>query len=87
MPQGFASLFANAISMAIGELLSEKAERQWIMQERSREMWEFDNAPEVWLATGAFFSCVYGCLLLRVFSSRDIIQHTHVQYLTAGGNQ
>lgn len=43
---GFAGLFANAISMGVGELLSEKAERSWIMKERSREVWEFDHAPE-----------------------------------------
>eukprot|EP00047_Mylnosiga_fluctuans_P002156 m.223402 g.223402 ORF g.223402 m.223402 type:complete len:335 (+) comp10922_c0_seq1:313-1317(+) len=43
---GFSTLIANAISMAVGELLSEKAEKEWIRNERSREEWEFDNAPE-----------------------------------------
>lgn len=43
---GFSSLFANAMSMGIGELISEAAERSWILKERSREVWEFDNSPE-----------------------------------------
>ena len=44
--QGFSALFANAISMAVGELLGEMSERQWTLTERKREEWEFDNAPE-----------------------------------------
>ena len=32
--------------MGVGEFLSSKAESEWIMSERSREMWEMNNYPE-----------------------------------------
>lgn len=43
---GFANLLADAVSMAVGEYLSSKAEREYMLFERQREQWEMDNYPE-----------------------------------------
>ena len=43
---GFANLIADGISMGVGDGLSSKAEYDFIMSERKREEWEFDNHPE-----------------------------------------
>lgn len=43
---GFANLIADGISMGVGDGLSSKAEYDFIMSERKREVWEFDNHPE-----------------------------------------
>lgn len=43
---GFSNIFADALSMGVGEFLSSKAENEWILSEREREMWEMDNYPE-----------------------------------------
>jgi len=43
---GFANLFADGFSMAVGDYLSEKSERDYIKSEREREMWEVENFPE-----------------------------------------
>ncbi len=43
---GFANLFADGISMAFGDYLSTKAEREYHKAERKREEWEVDNHPE-----------------------------------------
>jgi len=43
---GFSNIFADALSMGVGEFLSSKAESEWILSERKREMWEMDNYPE-----------------------------------------
>ncbi len=40
---GFANLFADGISMAFGDYLSTKAEREYHGAEREREEWEVDN--------------------------------------------
>jgi hypothetical protein len=43
---GFANLIADAISMGVGDFISSKAEYDYLMAERAREAWEFDNHPE-----------------------------------------
>lgn len=43
---GFANLLADAVSMACGEFLSSKAEREYMLTERAREEWEMRNYPE-----------------------------------------
>lgn len=43
---GFSNIFADALSMGVGEFLSSKAENEWILAERRREEWEFENYPE-----------------------------------------
>ena len=39
---GLSSLFADAISMAVGDYLSSKAELEFIESERKREAWEVE---------------------------------------------
>jgi len=36
---GFSNIFADALSMGVGEFLSSKAENEWILSEREREEW------------------------------------------------
>lgn len=43
---GFSNIFADALSMGVGEFLSSKAENEWILSERTREEWEMNNYPE-----------------------------------------
>lgn len=43
---GFANLFADGLSMAIGDFLSTKAEKEYASAERVREAWEVENYPE-----------------------------------------
>jgi len=43
---GFANLFADGFSMAVGDYLSEKSEQDYIKSEREREAWEVDVNPE-----------------------------------------
>eukprot|EP00591_Stephanopyxis_turris_P011029 CAMPEP_0195514446 /NCGR_PEP_ID=MMETSP0794_2-20130614/5827_1 /TAXON_ID=515487 /ORGANISM="Stephanopyxis turris, Strain CCMP 815" /LENGTH=286 /DNA_ID=CAMNT_0040642695 /DNA_START=106 /DNA_END=966 /DNA_ORIENTATION=- len=43
---GFSNIFADALSMGVGEFLSSKANNEWVLSERRREMWEMDNYPE-----------------------------------------
>lgn len=43
---GFANLFADGLSMAIGDYLSTKAEREYNRNERKREEWEVNHYPE-----------------------------------------
>jgi VIT1/CCC1 family predicted Fe2+/Mn2+ transporter len=43
---GFSNIFADALSMGVGEFLSGKAENEWILKERERENWEMENYPE-----------------------------------------
>lgn len=43
---GFANLIADGLSMAIGDYLSTKAEREYEHAEQVREVWEVENYPE-----------------------------------------
>jgi len=43
---GFANLFGDGFSMAIGNLLATKARKEYIEKERRREEWEIDNLAE-----------------------------------------
>jgi VIT1/CCC1 family predicted Fe2+/Mn2+ transporter len=43
---GFANLFADGLSMAIGDYLSTRSEKEYQAAERHREEWEVDNCPE-----------------------------------------
>lgn len=43
---GFSNIFADALSMGVGEFLSSKANNEWVLTEREREVWEFENYPE-----------------------------------------
>lgn len=40
---GLSNVFADALSMGLGDALSSKADNEYIMMERKREYWEFDN--------------------------------------------
>lgn len=40
---GFSNIFADALSMGMGDALSTKAENEHIMNERRREAWELEN--------------------------------------------
>jgi vacuolar iron transporter family protein len=43
---GFANLIADGLSMAIGDYISTKSEREYQTAEREREAWEVKNYPE-----------------------------------------
>jgi len=43
---GVSNMFADALSMGMGDALSTKAENDMIWMERKREQWEYDNNPE-----------------------------------------
>jgi len=43
---GFSNVFADALSMGVGEFLSSKAHNEWVLSERKREQWELENYPE-----------------------------------------
>jgi len=43
---GFANLIADGLSMAIGDYVSTKSEREYHAAEREREAWEVKNYPE-----------------------------------------
>ncbi len=43
---GFANLFADGLSMAIGNYMSVKSNREFAERERRREEWEIDHFPE-----------------------------------------
>jgi len=43
---GFSNIFADALSMGVGEFLSSKAHNEWVISERKRESWEMENYPE-----------------------------------------
>lgn len=43
---GVANLVADAISMGLGDALSEKAEMDYVKREHQREKWEMDNNPK-----------------------------------------
>jgi len=43
---GFSNLIADGFSMGFGDALSSKAENEYILSEKKREEWEFDNYKE-----------------------------------------
>lgn len=43
---GFSTMFADALSMGVGDALSTMASNEAVLKERKRELWEFDNYPE-----------------------------------------
>ncbi len=43
---GFANLFADGFSMAVGDYLSSKSEKEYVKSERAREEWEVDVNPQ-----------------------------------------
>jgi len=43
---GLANLFADGFSMAVGNYLSSKSDREFIEKERKREEWEIEHYPE-----------------------------------------
>lgn len=43
---GFANLIADGLSMAIGDFLSSRSEKEFQAAERRREEWEVDTCPE-----------------------------------------
>ena len=43
---GFANLFADGFSMAVGDYLSSKSEKDYVKSERAREEWEVDVNPK-----------------------------------------
>lgn len=43
---GFANLFADGLSMAVGNYLGTKSELEYKKRERSREEWEIERLPE-----------------------------------------
>ena len=43
---GFANLLADGFSMAVGNYLATKAQREYIEKARKREEWEIDNLVE-----------------------------------------
>lgn len=43
---GFANLFADGLSMAVGNFLGTKSELEYKQRERTREEWEVKNLPE-----------------------------------------
>lgn len=43
---GFANLFADGFSMAVGNYLATKSQKEYIERERRREEWEIDNLAE-----------------------------------------
>ncbi len=43
---GFANLLADGFSMASGNFLSERTQRDFVEKERRREEWEIENVPE-----------------------------------------
>mmetsp|Transcript_34588 Transcript_34588/g.45718 ORF Transcript_34588/g.45718 Transcript_34588/m.45718 type:complete len:286 (-) Transcript_34588:307-1164(-) len=43
---GFSNIFADALSMGVGEYLSSKAHNEYVLSERRREEWELKNHRE-----------------------------------------
>jgi vacuolar iron transporter family protein len=43
---GFANLFADGFSMAVGNYLGAKSQKEFIEKKRRREEWEIDNLVE-----------------------------------------
>jgi vacuolar iron transporter family protein len=43
---GLANLFADGFSMAVGNYLSSKSDKEFIQKERAREEWEIKNYPK-----------------------------------------
>lgn len=43
---GFANLFADGFSMAVGDYISEKSTMEYVRKERQREEWEVEVSPD-----------------------------------------
>lgn len=43
---GFSNIFADALSMGVGEYLSTTADNEYVISERKREQWEMETYPE-----------------------------------------
>jgi DNA damage-binding protein 1 len=43
---GFSNVLADALSMGVGEYLSSKAHKDFVLSEKKREEWEYDNYKE-----------------------------------------
>lgn len=43
---GISNMFADALSMGMGDAISSKAEKEMVLREREREKWELENFPE-----------------------------------------
>jgi VIT1/CCC1 family predicted Fe2+/Mn2+ transporter len=43
---GFSNIFADALSMGVGEYLSSKAHNEYVLAEKRREEWELKNHRE-----------------------------------------
>lgn len=43
---GVSNMFADAVSMGMGDAISTKAENEMILMERDREKWEWEECPE-----------------------------------------
>ncbi|MFH0951736.1 MAG: VIT1/CCC1 transporter family protein [Patescibacteria group bacterium] len=44
---GLANLFADGLSMGLGNYLGQKSERDYARGQRKKELWEIDNLPEI----------------------------------------
>ncbi|MEK7139279.1 MAG: VIT1/CCC1 transporter family protein [Patescibacteria group bacterium] len=44
---GFANLFGDGASMALGNYLGKKSEQQYVDRQREKELWEIKNLPEI----------------------------------------
>jgi predicted PilT family ATPase len=43
---GFSNIFADALSMGVGEYLSSQAHNEYVLAEKRREEWELQNHRE-----------------------------------------
>ena len=68
---GFSNIFADALSMGVGEFLSSKAENEWILSERRREEWgELCRKRRTVLFCWSLLQCLMFCAPFFNFSCR-----------------